>query len=210
MIRCNGSTLEPYTPPPKTRKQYMPNRKSIRLKDYNYAQNGYYFITICTKNREHLFGKIKQGKLQKTKLAEVADEYWSSIPKFHPNAFLDEFVLMPNHLHGIIIIENNFKQKDGSNIGHIQIRQNRNEYQKIIPGSIGSIIRGFKAGVTKWAKENINRKKIWHRNFYEHIIRNDQSLYKIRNYIKNNPISWEEDMFHKNKGTYTSKNISKG
>ena len=100
---------------------------------------------------------------------------------------MDEFVLMPNHIHGIIIINE-------SPIGVQNIEPlPTNQYQHIISGSIGSIIRGFKLGVTKWSRIHTDRQIVWQRNYYEHIIRNEEDYFMIREYIRTNPQNWEKD-----------------
>lgn len=180
------------------------HRKSIRLQGYDYSQDGAYFITICAKNREHLFGKIiTDGRgttsCAPTEIGEIAMKCWHEIPKHYPSVILDEFVLMPNHIHGILFLSN-------KNVGAQDVVpvHGENRFHKIIPGSIGAIVRGYKIGVTKWYRENIvpvqnieNQKmilqQIWQRNYYEHIIRNEKSLYAIREYIINNPLNWEKD-----------------
>jgi putative transposase len=123
---------------------------------------------------------------------KIAQKYWEEIPKHYPNVDIDTFIVMPNHIHGIIIINNqNIKAQDivrAQNIVPL-----RNEYQKIISGSLGSIVRGYKIGVTKWSRQNTNVEIVWQRSFYDHVIRNEQSLAEIREYIVNNPAKWDDD-----------------
>ena len=176
------------------------NRRSIRLKGHDYSSNGYYFITIGTKNRKCWLGKIKNGFIP-TAIGRIAAQCWQEIPKHFPNVTLDEFVIMPNHIHGILIINNvsvvgaqYFVPLQGNNIfGAQNIVPQHNQFQKIIPKSIGSIIRGFKIGVTKWCRNNGHGYFSWQRNYYDHIIRDNKSLHRIRKYIINNPQYWEED-----------------
>lgn len=163
------------------------HRKSIRLKDYDYSKNGYYFITICSKNREYLFGEIRRGTIfcALNQGGKIADQCWKEIAIHYENVIIDEFIIMPNHIHGIIIINN-------ERVQDIEPPR-RNQFQHIIPGSIGSIIRGFKIGVTKWFRNNTDIHQIWQKGFYEHIIRNDDELNNIRKYIQDNPHKWEEE-----------------
>lgn len=168
--------------------KYDPNihhRVSIRLKEYDYSQPGEYFVTICTKNRECLFGDVMNGKMILNEYGKIAQQFWVEIPNHYPNIELDEFIVMPNHLHGIIIIS--------VGIQNFESLPKRNQFQHIIPKSIGSIIRGFKIGVTKWFRQNTEIYNVWQHNYYEHIIRNEKSLNEIREYIINNPINWEKD-----------------
>ncbi|MEJ5165965.1 MAG: transposase [Thermoanaerobaculia bacterium] len=161
---------------------YARNRKSIRLKGYDYSHPGGYFITICTYNRKHLFGKIINGKMALNDGGKIVQQYWLEIPKHFPNAGLDEFIIMPNHVHGIIMIHNNVQANDYSPSKF-----------KSPSKTIGSTIRGFKIAVTKGFRFNSNVYIVWQRNYYEHIIRNENELNKIREYIVNNPLQWRFD-----------------
>ncbi|ANH83448.1 hypothetical protein A8C56_22915 [Niabella ginsenosidivorans] len=172
------------------------NRKSIRLKGYNYAQAGLYFITLCTHNRVHLFGQIINGEMVLNAGGRVAAKCWQDIPAHFPTAALHEYVVMPNHIHGIIEL-----QSPSVGVQNFEPQQmgTENKFQHIIPQSIGSIVRGFKIGVTKWFRyENgfAQNAQIWQRNYYEHIIRNDAAYHRIANYILNNPAKWKDDRFY--------------
>lgn len=144
------------------------HRQSIRLKGHDYAQAGAYFITICTHNRNHVFGKIVDGTVRLNRLGKMTQQCWRDIPQHFPHVRLDAYVVMPNHVHGIITIDGTSK-------------------------TIGSIVRGFKIGATKWARQNTDIPTIWQRNYYEHIIRNESDLQRIRQYIIQNPMKWESD-----------------
>jgi REP element-mobilizing transposase RayT len=144
---------------------------------------------------------------------EIANCCWLQIPEHFPDVFLHEHIIMPNHVHGIIELTKspvgveNFQPLQSINDSAIIVRvqnfeprpQNfdpqRNEYQKIISRSIGSIVRGFKIGVTKWFRNNTDIENIWQRNYYEHIIRNEHSYEHIADYIIGNPDKWENDDF---------------
>ena len=146
------------------------HRRSIRLQGYDYSQRGAYFITLCTKNREHLFGEILNGEIQLNEFGKITQQCWLEIPNHFPNVQLDEFVIMPDHIHGIIVL-NNIVGVGVQNIESRQQQQNiesrprqQNAYQHIIPGSIGSIIRGFKIGVTKEFRQNTDIYVVWQRN----------------------------------------------
>ncbi|HOV71833.1 MAG TPA: transposase [Dysgonamonadaceae bacterium] len=175
------------------------HRRSIRLQGFDYSQAGFYFITLCTQNREYLFGEILNGEIRLNEFGKIAYQCWLEIPNHFPNVQLDECVIMPNHIHGIIELKD---------IGNIEIgvqnfepqrfepqrfEPQRNEYQHIIPRSIGSIIRGFKIGVTKGLRQNTDIYVVWQRNYYECIIRNEVELNRIRQYIINNPKKWKTD-----------------
>lgn len=169
------------------------HNRSIRLQGYDYSQDGLYFITICLQNRLHLFGDVVDGNMVFTDAGSIAIQCWMDIPKHFPNTILHQYIIMPNHVHGIIQILNNASDN---------ITNKKNQFQKIIPRSIGSIVRGFKIGVTKWFRNKFpnefpRERKIWQRNYYEHIIRNEKSFERISNYISNNPMNWKNDKYNK-------------
>jgi len=190
---------------------YNPNihhRHSIRLKGYDYSQAGLYFITICVQDRKCLFGKIENDEMVMNDAGKIADDCWLEIQNHFPDAVLHEHIVMPNHVHGIVeLIKTGSPTIESPNISP------RNEFQKIIPHSIGSIIRGYKIGVTKWFRNNtiggvmavraenfqpfqpLHPRSIWQRNYYEHIIRDEKSYKRISEYIINNPKNWKEDNF---------------
>ncbi len=149
------------------------NRKSILLKGNNYAQQGLYFIRIVCKNRAFLFGEIFDGKMHLNDAGKVAEACWLAIPKHFPNAVLHEYFIMPNHIHGIIELETNVRA-GAENLLPILPKPptpQQNAFQKMIPQSIGSIVKGFKIGVTKWFRAKTDVYEVRHRNYYEHIIR---------------------------------------
>lgn len=181
------------------------HRKSIRIQGYDYSQEGLYFITICTHNRECLFGNVGVQNLEPLQpqppkmilngAGHAANECWLKIPEHFPNVVLHEHIVMPNHVHGIIEIFG------VENFQPLQDMPKRNEFQKIIPRSIGSIVRGYKIGVTKWFRnvgvQNFEPlQPIWQRNYHEHIIRNERSYQTISDYIVHNPEKWEQDKFY--------------
>ena len=183
---------------------FIPNihhRKSIRLQGYDYSKSGLYFITICVQNRKCLFGNILRGNYDEMVLndaGKIADKCWLEIPKHFPNAVLHEHIIMPNHVHGIIELVKNHDVGVQNNVGvqNFEPLQKRvNKFQKIIPYSIGSIVRGYKIGVTKWVRSNTDIEFVWQRNYYENIIRTENSYQRICEYIINNPKNWHEDDF---------------
>lgn len=198
--------------------QKIHHRRSIRLKGYDYAQAGLYFITICCHNRKCLFGEIvrannylpeietqQQSEMVLNDAGKIANDCWLEIPNHFPNAVLHKHIIMPNHVHGIIeLTDATIELTDATIVGadvEIVGAENflplQNEFQKMIPRSIGSIVKGFKIGVTKWFRANTNIKTVWQRNYYEHIVRNEQSYQIISEYIINNPAKWANDKFYK-------------
>lgn len=159
--------------------------ESTRLKDWDYSSSGYYFVTICTKNRECIFGDVVNGQMRLSEIGEIVTEEWQKTEQIRENVKLDEWIIMPNHIHGITAIGNNVETHCDASL------QKKN--------NLSFIIRGFKSTTTKRIHMAGYSNFAWQSRFYEHIIRNENSLQKIREYINNNPIKWELDEYHPNK-----------
>ena len=178
------------------------HRKNIRLKYYDYSNEGMYFITICTQNRKEILGKIIYNRnklltsvgaglvpaqIKNTNFGNTVEKMYLEIEEKYQNIKLHDYIIMPNHLHGII------------EICDVQF------WAGIKPAptvSIADVIRDFKSlttlEYTKCVKNGIYKpfdKRIWQRNYYEHVIRNEKEYYKIVEYIRNNPLKWEEDKY---------------
>ena len=187
---------------------------SARCKNWDYTNDAAYFITICTQNRHHYFGKIIDGEMYLSDTGKIANEFWSEIPKHFPFVELGNFVIMPNHIHGILIlnkpvetlhcnVSNPNENNDAlhCNVENIQTLQcnvstEKNDMGKISPksGSVSVIVRSFKSAVTKISKKT-NPDFGWQSRFYDHVIRDAVSFENIRNYIDQNPLKWKEDSF---------------
>jgi REP element-mobilizing transposase RayT len=171
--------------------------KSARLENYDYSQNGLYFVTICTKDREELFGEIMNEKMILNDAGKIVQDEWLKTPIIRKNVFLDAWVIMPNHLHIIIEINNQLSDdiptrgRDALQCVSTGDAQYGNKFGPQI-NNLASIIRGFKGVVTKRV-HMCNFYFHWQPRFYDHIIRNDESLNKIREYIIKNPQMWERD-----------------
>jgi len=166
------------------------NRRSIRLKGYDYSQTGAYFVTICTKGRACLFGEIAGGKMVLNDAGRIAADEWTKTALIRDEIQLDEWVVMPNHFHGIVWI----RQTDGT--GDTVRRGDRPVAPTgPRPRSLGALMAGFKSAVTKRVNKlrQTPGEKLWQRNYWEHIIRNDDELNRIRQYIIDNPAKWEMD-----------------
>jgi putative transposase len=153
------------------------HRRSTRLHGYDYAQAGTYFLTICTSDRAQLFGYVADEAMELTETGRIVVEEWERTPAVRPNVDLDAFVVMPDHLHGIIVVtrrDDEAPMPDSDRL-HSPTR------------TIGAIVRGFKAAVVRRVGA-----PIWQRNYYEHTIRGDADLDRIRQYILGNPGRWEE------------------
>lgn len=181
------------------------NRKNIRLKGYDYASKGLYFITICTKDRVPYFGKIDNQKFEYSPIGAIVYTYWNEIPKHFKNVRLGEFIIMPNHIHGIIEIvcpphgvdlQLSSESFAGTRHGVTLLQKNTNEFGKTIPGSISAIIGQFKSSVTRWCNKN-DFKFAWQSRFHDHIIRNESDYNRIEQYIINNVANWKDDKFFK-------------
>jgi putative transposase len=204
------------------RRENKKQRRTIRLSGYDYSRPGEYFITICTQHRFCLFGEVVNGSMILNRNGQIAKSEWIKTAEIRENVELDAFIIMPNHVHGIIRIINNIPNhvgaygntppqdgntppQDGNtppqdgNTPRIndQKSQNKNESNKFRSPSktIGAIIRGYKSAVTTKinSEDRLPGRKIWQRNYYEHIIRNDQALNRIREYIIQNPMNWADD-----------------
>jgi putative transposase len=175
-------------------------RRSIRLKGWDYSQPSWYYVTICTHHRACLLGVVVQDEMRLSEIGEITREEWLRTPLIRPEVVLDEWVIMPNHLHGIIILrdDRNGDHTVGANGDSPQ--RARSQTTSTMPfrspsRTIGAIVRGFKSAVTKRANVFGNRPgtPLWQRNYYEHIVRDEDDLFRIRMYIRSNPLKWALD-----------------
>lgn len=172
---------------------YKKNRKTIRLQGYDYAQDGWYFITLCIQNFEEILGEIApNGEFIPNHLGEIVEKSWLETSKIRPNTNLDVYQVMPNHFHAIITIGNS--ENPPSVIGFPDTHHPLTPF-KSPSRTLEAIIRGFKGQSTKRIKEYTKDTfdQIWQRNYYERIIRDANELEKIRNYILDNPKKWKDD-----------------
>jgi len=170
------------------------HRRSIRLKNYDYSQPGAYFITIVTHQREKLFGDVINGEMRLNDAGKIARQCWWDIPRHFPHVKLDEFVIMPNHIHGILIFVAAGTKNDIAGAKNFSPLQSQSSNMPKSPSrTVGSVVRGFKIGVTKWFRQNTDVYNVWQRNYYEHIVRNKTELRRIRQYILQNPKRWAKD-----------------
>ena len=170
------------------------SRRSVRLQDYDYRQAGVYFVTLCTYLNANIFGRIRNGDMVLSDLGKVASEEWQHIAQARKNVELDLHVVMPNHLHGVIIIDN---AQDRDSFQCLPTAQ-MNQSGTLRAGSLGAIIGQFKLAVARQAKSRQLHpyKKIWQRNYHEHIVRSEESLCDIRQYILENPARRAEDSLY--------------
>ncbi|GAB4318728.1 MAG: transposase [Bacteroidales bacterium] len=172
-------------------------RRSIRLRGYDYSRAGAYFITLCAQNREHVFGEIVDGKMILNDAGRVVAESWQWLANQYDYVDLDEWVIMPNHMHGIVLLIDDENGGGGSGRGGSGRGSSRTAptmpMAKRKP--IGGLVGAFKTVSTKRINQMHGTPgvKIWQRNYYEHIIRNENELNRIRQYIINNPARWATD-----------------
>jgi len=172
--------------------------ESTRLRDWDYSDPGYYFVTICTKDRICYFGKIVHSQVVLSDIGMIVFEEWKETEKKRHNIKLDSWIVMPNHIHGIIIITKKYNccvetsHRDVSTCQNVSARRDVST-EKLKPNTLGSIIGQFKSVCTKKIRQIGNDKFAWQSRFYDHIIRNDQSLNNIRQYIQYNPMRWDMD-----------------
>ena len=178
-----------YTKPKYDPERY--HRRSIRLCGYNYSCEGLYFVTICCHDKLCLFGEIVDGEMVPNEAGRMVDKCWLAIPEHFPHAVLHDYVIMPNHVHGIIELIND-DVVGAKNFSHLQTAPELRAFRSPSK-TIGSIIRGFKIGVTKWMRQHTVVSIVWQRNYYEHIIRCGRSYRFITEYILTNPANWLGD-----------------
>jgi putative transposase len=189
--------------------------ESTRLKNWDYGSVGFYFVTICTRNREYFFGDVVDGEVVLSKIGELVAEEWLKTPAVRKNVELDEWIVMPNHVHGVVVIKGNEAGLNVSNPSTHNIRSFTNiksddgladmkagretRHRRVSTkvhlqsGSLGAIVNQFKSVCTRQIRAVKNKEFDWQPRFYDHIIRSERSLKEIQEYIFNNPAKWELD-----------------
>ena len=175
-----------------------PRRHSIRLPGYDYSQAGAYFVTIVTQDRSCLFGRVEDSEMELNAVGTMVEKVWLEIPEHFDDVNVDTFVVMPNHIHGIIKIDNEGRL---SNVGArhaVPLPHHKDIIEalgKPVRGSIPTIIRSFKSAVTKQyhMMTNTQNTYLWQRNYYEHVIRDERDYQSIYDYILTNPLNWDKD-----------------
>ena len=169
---------------------------SARLQSWDYGKNGAYFITICTKNRHHFFGSIIKNEMQKNDIGEIAMQLWSDIPIHFPYIELGNFIVMPNHVHGILIIDKQHQNVDVSKTDTSKSGGFANEKNPMLNENISRIIRWYK-GRCSYEIRKLNSEFNWLSRFYDVIIRDSKRFEIIQTYIEQNPAKWSADKFFK-------------
>lgn len=216
MFNCRGAPLErPTKEVVVNAPNNVPfgNRRSIRLPQHDYASAGFYYLTICSVNKLHLFGKVTSGQVELSAIGEVVDSCWRQIPAIYSHVLLDEYVIMPNHLHGIMVILPRNRMISDTDLTNANLG----------PGALARILGQFKSVSSKTVLKTVRqggpldrpydygmsgaplrrfcdhvaiaqcKRTIWQRNYFEHIIRTEKALLAIRQYIQDNPLKWSMD-----------------
>jgi putative transposase len=184
------------------------HRRSIRLKGYDYRQAGAYFVTICTQDRAFLFGQVAHGEMRLNEAGKMVYDVWNDLPAFYPGVQTDAFIVMPNHIHGIIILVGADPRvcpaQPSVGVGPRAYPGQPHELgqpQGVAPTlGLPDVVHRFKTMTTKRYADGVKRLgwepfrgRLWQRNYYEHIIRNEEYLNRIREYILTNPMRWALD-----------------
>ncbi len=185
------------------------HRRSIRLKDYDYSQEGAYFVTICTHERHEFFGKIIDGTMRLEERGKIAQNVWYTLPASFPGIDLDHCIVMPNHIHGIIVRTESTEAKPSSSMETSPTEKNALQQYRSAPNrsqSLKEIMRAYKSRVSHDIHTSNTPDFGWHREYYDHIIRNTRELEFIRAYIVNNPQKWHQDKLHPKNKTFPMPN----
>ncbi|MEM9276178.1 MAG: transposase [Cyanobacteria bacterium P01_F01_bin.143] len=187
------------------------NRRSIRLPKYDYSRSGLYFVTICTYQKLNWFGEIRDDKICLNQIGKIVAREWLRSSEIRQEIELDEWVVMPNHLHGIMIInqsnnDGNIRKLTDPNTNNLGAHSDAHSGASLAPlrerkpCSLSSFVAGFKSAVTKQVREICQEPdfRLWQRNYYESVIRDRQQLNNVRRYIINNPLCWKEDPENQN------------
>lgn len=184
------------------------HRRSIRLQGYDYSLPGAYFVTLVTRGRELLFGKIAAGEMIPSQFGRLVERAWLDLPRHYPQVTLDVFCLMPNHMHGIIVLVDSMGRGGSARAGQgyrehwidagdeaIMREVTRPLENELTRHGIPEIVRALKSYSSRRINHarNTPGKSVWQRNYYEHIVRNERELEAIRAYILGNPLNWEDD-----------------
>jgi len=162
------------------------HRRSIRLQGHSYAQPGEYYVTLCVKNRAHVLGEICLDQIILSRMGEIVKECWEAIPKHFPSARLDEYCIMPDHMHGIVALVESVRTRHAVSQRYDTLER----FSHPVAGSLSTIIRSFKSAASKQIHSEGDTSFAWQSGFYEHVITGTRDLDRIRKYIMNNPCRW--------------------
>jgi putative transposase len=165
------------------------NRRSIRLRRYDYSSAGAYFVTICTKDRECLFGKVVEGEMRMNTWGDIVRACWDNLSRHYGRVVTDAFVVMPNHVHGIIMITDDRNDNVGTGLKPAPTSNHTKRH------GLSEIVRAFKTFSARRINESrgIRAVPVWQRNYYERVVRNADEMNRIRQYVAANPAHWTDD-----------------
>ncbi len=169
--------------------------ESARLKHWDYRSPGWYFITVCTAGRRLVFGNIVDGQMAHSPLGSIAEAQLLGVPVHYSNVLLDTFVVMPNHIHAIVVVEGRHRYSPNVGLEESRVLKVRPDGMPMPPraGSLSAIVRSYKAGVTRWSLANGFSDFRWQPRFHDELLRSNPSVNAVRDYIRNNPMNWLED-----------------
>jgi putative transposase len=172
---------------------HLPARRSIRLEYMDYSQPGAYFVTICAFLKRCLFGRVESGHMYLSPIGEIVRACWVDIPNHFPGVNADIFVVMPNHVHGIVCIEERARRA-------VPLRDEKafEGFRKGVPGSVPTIVRYYKAAVTKLVRDTAGNRamQVWQSNYFERVLRNGEELANASRYIQENVAMWHHDKYN--------------
>lgn len=173
------------------------NRRLLRLQGYDYSQAGEYFITVCVRDRAHLFGQVIDSRMRLSPVGEIARHAWRSLQEWFPYVILDCYALMPNHIHGVLLLmpENQFRMEPANGGRENKTPAERDSTKTgTPPKSLCSVIQAYKSAVTReYHQQFSGHGQLWQRGYYDHVIRDERGLERIRDYVTWNPAQWELD-----------------
>lgn len=184
------------------------HRRSVRLKGYDYAQSGVYFTTICTEQRDCLSGEVVDGTMRLNPYRAAAAASWNGIPEHFASADVDEFVVMPNHIHGVVLIIPAADVGMGV-LGTACRAPTAESFGRPVSHSLATILRSFKSATTKQINEMraTPGTRVWQRNYYERVLRDDRELDAVREYITRNPLNWMDDENHPARQSFAARRL---
>jgi REP element-mobilizing transposase RayT len=172
----------------------LPRRKAARLRGYDYTQPGMYFVTVCTHSRRSVLGEVNGEEVRLTPVGLIVFEAWSSIPSHFSTVDIDTFVVMPNHIHGVLFLRDTVGAKHASPLQRIS--------KGTVASSLSAVVQSFKSASSRLANRRYpdSDRPFWQRGFFERIVRDDAELCRIRRYIEENPSRWAEDEYYRTNG----------
>jgi putative transposase len=169
---------------------YRSVRRSIRLRSMDYSQPGAYFVTICSFQKQSIFGTVESGRVRLSPVGEIARACWVDIPNHFPGVKVDTFIVMPNHMHGILAIEQRARRA-------VPLRNDERleAFREPVPGSVPTMVRSYKSSVTKLVRDSVGDRamQVWQSNYFERVLRNGEEFSNASRYILENPAMWHLD-----------------